>query len=305
MAAFPDNNTTRIPYNIAEITALFRQILNNNTTAESGEWLHTIIDNSDTSFNLQQAFTQLPRKTGKRVLTVTNEQVQVVNNLVSGFLLEGWTADRLGRVFLLLQLNRENKEAYTAKIESLFKGAEINEQVALYSALPLFYYPQHWTKHCAEGIRSNMAIVLEAIMYHNPYPAAYLDGPGWNQMILKAFFTEKQVQKIAGLDERANPDLAAMLLNYAHERWAAHRTVHPLLWRCISGFISEKNFAGIQRIFNSENKTERAAAALACNNSAYLPAIALLNAHPTLKNLIASGQITWDAIAQNQINHSF
>lgn len=305
MAAFAGkDNVTSIDHRLPELKALVAQMLYDNITLESQEWLNTTFNHSNILFDLQAAFTQMPRKTGKRILTLKKEQIEIADQMLP-FPLEKWTVDRLGRVFLLLHVDPQDKASYTRKIESLFIGAEINESVALYSALPLLYYPNHWIKYCAEGIRSNIAVVLESIMYENPYPAAYLDEPAWNQMILKAFFTEKQVQRIEGLDARCNADLVTMLMNYAHERWAAHRTVDPMLWRCTSNHITEKNFEDIQNVFASENKTEVAAVALACSKSTYPPAIALLTQHPVLKNGIVSGQITWNTIAERQIIHSF
>ncbi|GAA4340928.1 hypothetical protein GCM10023184_38970 [Flaviaesturariibacter amylovorans] len=129
---------------------------------------------------------------------------------------------------------------------------------------------------CAEGIRSNIGDVLQAIMCNNPYPSENLEEAAWNQMVLKAFFTEKPVEQIIGLDERANRELAKILSDYAHERWAAHRPVNPLLWRCVGPFIDEKIFPDIEKIARSEQPLEREAALLACSRSNYAPAQALL-----------------------------
>ena len=156
--------------------------------------------------------------------------------------------DRLCRVWLLLHINSSDKDKYFHTIENLFLAAEMHEQVALYSALPVLAYPQHWRKRCAEGIRSNIGDVLLSIMCHNTYPSEQLDDAAWNQMVLKAFFTEKPVHQIIGLDERANKELSMILSDYAHERWAAHRTVNPLLWRCAGAFIDENLFSDMERV---------------------------------------------------------
>ncbi len=39
--------------------------------------------------------------------------------------------------------------------------------------------------------------------------------PAWNQLVLKAFFTEKPIQQIIGLDERANEKLASTAYDFA------------------------------------------------------------------------------------------
>jgi len=116
----------------------------------------------------------------------------------------------------------------------------MNELVALYSSLPVLAYPEEWKMLCADGIRSNIATVLEAIMLDNPYPAAYLDEAAWNQMVLKAFFTEKDIDRIVGLNQRNNKQLAATLFDYAQERIAADREVNNKLWSLVEKFSQSK-----------------------------------------------------------------
>jgi hypothetical protein len=168
----------------------------------------------------------------------------------------------------------------------------------LYSSLPLMAYPESWRRRCAEGIRSNIGQVLEAIICNNPYPSEYLDEPAWNQLVLKAIFTEKPVLEIIGLKKRMNRNLAQSLSDYAHERWAARRPVNPLLWICVSPFIREDNFSDIQRVLKSEDAVERDAAALACYESAYEPARRLVEQNPELKSNIEKGRISWTGVAE-------
>jgi len=89
---------------------------------------------------------------------------------------------------------------------------------------------------------------------------------------LKAFFTEKQVQLIIGLDARANKELAYTLADYAKERWAAGRKVNPMLWRLVGKFIDEKLFNDILIGLTHNDVTEKNAIALAVKESSYQPA---------------------------------
>lgn len=57
-------------------------------------------------------------------------------------------------------------------------------------------------------------------------------------MVLKALFIGSRLAPIKGLDERANPELAQILREYAHERWSAGRPVNPELWRCVGPFAT-------------------------------------------------------------------
>jgi hypothetical protein len=174
----------------------------------------------------------LPLKTGKATINFSQEENENIQSIRPGFIISGWPIDRLARVWLLMHIDPTDKEKYFRHIENLFLSGEMNELVALYSALPVLAYPEMWTKRCAEGIRNNIGDVLLSIMCNNPYPSENLDEPAWNQLVLKAFFTDKPIEQIIGLDKRANEKLAMTLYDYAHERLSAHRTVNPILLRC-------------------------------------------------------------------------
>jgi hypothetical protein len=225
--------------NTAELKTILSDIIKENITDNAWVWLKAEIDKSN-SFGINTAFGKMPRKTGKTVIKTSSSQQELLNSVRPGFTVENWTADKLCRVWLLIEYKEADKDKYFKTLETLFSVAEMNEQVALYSALPLLPYPELWVKRCAEGIRSNIGTVLEAIMYNNPYPAENLNEAAWNQMILKAFFTEKQIEKIYGLDDRANEELARILIDYAKERYAAGREVNAMLWYLVKKFVSEE-----------------------------------------------------------------
>jgi hypothetical protein len=274
---------------VKEIKSILKEILQANTTPEVFAWLE-----EDRPLNL--AFMLLPRKTGKAVINVKPDQSKQIAEAMPGFSVDGWTVDRLGRAYLLMNLNASDKDTYFIHIETLFLAAEMGEQIALYSTLPLLAYPEIWIKRCSEGIRSNIANVLEAIMYGNPYPSQSLDQDAWNQLVLKAFFTDKQIGKVTGLDARANKELAYILSDYAHERWAASREVNPNLWRLVGPFIDDKLFADIQRLFDDGKLVDRKAGALAISASNYQPAKALLNKYPELIIAIENKNLSWDTL---------
>jgi hypothetical protein len=259
-------------YDVVGMKDLLWEFIVTNTTAETQEWLQKMGDTQNGAANFNTAFILIPRKTGKAIIQLSHKQKEKLAAIRNDFSVIGWSVDRLCRLWLLLQLDDTDRDKYFRTIENLFLSAEMNELVALYSALPLLAYPEMWIKRCAEGIRSNIAGVLEAIMLHNPYPAENLEQNAWNQMVLKAFFTEKQVQLIIGLDARANKELAYTLADYAKERWAAGRKVNPMLWRLVGKFIDEKLFNDILIGLTHNDVTEKNAIALAVKESSYQPA---------------------------------
>jgi hypothetical protein len=292
-------------YNFDDLNAFLKGVLRKNLAPPAWTWLENegvaVREKGDTvKFNI--AFVAMPRRTAKDAIALSAEEQDQLRKLRSDFSITGWTAERLGRTWLLLQLQPRDKEKYIQVIENLFLAGEMSELVALYGSLPLLAYPESWRKRCAEGIRSNIGQVLEAVICRNPYPLEQLDEAAWNQLVLKALFTDKPILEIAGLRQRVNHNLARALSDYAHERWAAHRPVNPLLWICVSPFINEGNFSDIQRIFTSKDPLEREAAALVCSESLYLPAKRLLEQNGLLKTGIEKGNITWDSIAKKSEN---
>src|SRR5699024_10958728 len=175
-------------------------------------------------------------------------------------------------------------------IESLFRSAEMNEQVALYGSLPLLAYSEAFRKRTAEGLRTNIDRVFEAIALDNPYPSEYLEEAAWNQLVLKSFFMDIAINRIMGLDKRANQTLAHILSDYAHERWAAGRSVNPLLWRPVAPFIDENILPDIERLFESEKEAERKAAALASSQSTFQPTKELLKQNPILQTEVEANK---------------
>jgi hypothetical protein len=287
-------------YDVKKLQVALATWLRRQLPADAWTWLEERASLVSKTENIQQfvvGFSAMPRKTGKQSLTLSEDEQTALQTIRPGLTVRHWTIDRLSRVWLMLSLDTTNRDQYIAAIEHLFPTAEMNELVALYSALPLLAYPAAWRARCAEGIRNNIGDVLESIMCDNPYAAENLDEPAWNQLVLKAIFTEKPIHRIMGLDARANQTLAYTLSDFAHERWAAHRRVPPLQWRCVGSFIDDRIFPDIQRIAYSEINAEREAAALACAQSSYKPARELVDKAVDLKAILDSG-MTWDKLAQ-------
>lgn len=290
-------------YQAEDLNTLFSNVVEQNVSPEIWKWLNEKIESANSSQSFNIAFVSTPRKTGKALISLSDELSAEIKLAGAGLRINGWTIDRLCRVWLLANKKHTDEEQYVQSIENLFLSAEVNELVALYSALPVLPYPERWARRCAEGIRSNIGAALEAIMCNNPYPAVWLDEPAWNQLVLKAFFTEKPVHQIIGLDLRANADLAKTLSDYAHERWAAQRPVNPQIWRSTGKFINADLFRDMERLFASEHDFDREAAALACSDSNYPPAQELLNKNPNIKSAITSGQLSWDILAEKMNNY--
>lgn len=285
--------------------AFLKKLLGSSTTDRGMEWvtqkMNQLASDSAKDKDLFLAFTAAPRFVGKEKLQLADAELEQANQIRKGFNPSRWTADQAARALLLLSLPAQDADAYVKKVETLFGTADMGELVALYGSLPLLPYAKRFTKRAAEGVRTNMGDVYEAVALENPYPADYMEEESWNQVVLKTLFVGKPLHRIYGIDERSNEELAHMLTDYAHERWAAGRPVSPELWRSVGPFIDETNLKDIQKLFSQPNELEREAAALACAESNYGPAKELLNAHPDLKSRVENGELNWSLIGSKAL----
>ena len=216
--------------------------------------------------------------------------------LHDGVHLAGWTRDQAARVLLLLA--RPSDDGFLPALDRLFAAADLAELVCLYQALPLLPFPERLTGRAAEGIRSNMLPVFKAVALGNPYPAGWLDEGAWNQMVLKAVFTSCPLGGIAGLDRRANPTLARMLVDYARERRAAGRPVAPDLWRPVGPFAAgESALRELRLELEGPDPARQGAAALALAASPDPAAPALLELRPGFAAEIREGRLSWETLA--------
>ena len=175
-----------------------------------------------------------PRRLGKADLELSEADRAAADAAYPGWDPSGWSVDGAARVAALLAYRGERPFAETFK--DLRRTADAAETIALYRGLPLYPNPDSLHFEVGEGLRSNLKPVFEAIAHANPFPRDHFDEHRWNHMILKALFVGSALAPVTGLDERANPELARILIDYANERWAAGRPVTEELWRPVRPF---------------------------------------------------------------------
>jgi hypothetical protein len=223
-----------------------------------------------------------------------------VNDLVAandarpGWDPRGWSLADAARILLLVEASRRDA-AFAAVFRDLCRTADVAEAIAFYRGLPLYARPGELEAQAAEGARSSMQSVFEAVAHRNPYPREQFDEQRWNHMILKALFIGSALAPVQGLDERSNPRLAAMLFDYAHERWAAGRAVSPELWRCVGPFADAGAIADMARLLEGSEQ-ERQAAVLALSANPHPEAKQLLKSNPDLARQATSGELTWERV---------
>ncbi len=278
-------------------SALLRGWLERQLPEAAFDWLAGQLEElqrESSDRKLHIALGMIPRRLGKDDLALSEADLKAAETARPGWDPRGWSVDEAARILVLLATADGD---FTERFTALCSSAEVGEAIALYRGLPLYPDPAALEDQAAEGLRSNMRAVFEAVAHRNPFPRERFDEDRWNQMVLKALFIGSTLHPIQGLDERANPALAEILIDYAHERWAAGRAVSPELWRCVGPFAVASLLPDLERALGGEDETERRAAALALASSPAAEARALLAGADEIAAEIESGALTWERLA--------
>ncbi|GAB2472989.1 hypothetical protein GCM10011375_27030 [Hymenobacter qilianensis] len=281
-----------------DYTSYLSAILAANQTEAGAAWLRKQIEQLHSEKAFYLAFSQVPRFVGKQPLHLTSDQLAEAAQLRAGFNPGLWTVDQAVRTLLLLQVPHHTSTEYSCLLKELFSVADLSELATLYAALPLLPYPESHRERAAEGVRTTMTSVFDAIALNNPYPHDYLPTQAWNQMVLKAVFNARPLHRIYGLDNRRNAALAHMLIDYAHERWAASRALTPEVWRLVGPYLTTDNMPDVERLFQSSNELENQAGALALAESNSPEIKDLLSQHSDIEMKIRNGDFTWQSIGE-------
>jgi hypothetical protein len=286
--------------NITKVIALLRAWVDRRSTADGQHWFDEQVaklSSAPTEKDVYLALGYVTRRLGKADLDLSQEDLTIAQAARPGWTPSDWSVDQASRVaFVLASFNGDDAN-FQARIEQLFRTADIGELIAFYRALPLYPAPKLHVARAREGARSGMQPIFEAVAHRNPYPREEFDENAWNHMVLKALFIGSKLDPIQGLDERANPRLMRMLCDYAHERWAAGRPVSPELWRCVGRFADDAALADLGRVLETGSLAERQAAALALTASISPRAGDLLARVPELARGAAAGKPDWAMIS--------
>ena len=281
--------------------------LSHRLSDEQRAWLKAqrqkiLKSNSDRELHITLGL--IPRRLGREDLNVSDCELNAADQAVRGWNPSAWSIDTAARVSVLCGIAEHDPDAFKATIVDLCRHADLAEGIALYSGIALYPHSESLDKLIGEGLRTNMRAVFEAIAHNNPYPAAHFDENRWNHMVLKALFIDSTLAPIQGLDKRANAELATVLCDYAHERWAAARPVTVELWRCVGPFATGSMIDDLQRVAESKMKIEHKAGALALSQCQDQKAQEILSSYPQTASLIANGSLTWDAISMELLQQS-
>ena len=238
-----------------------------------------------------------PRRLGKADLALPVAELARAEALRPGLDLTDWSIDQLARVALMAASHAGNGAAFASRFDNFCATAEINELIALCRGLPVYPDPALIEPRAREAVRSGMKPVFEAVAHRNPYPREAFSEDAWNQMVVKAFFIGSTLWPIQGLDERANPRLARMLVGLAQERWAAQRAVSGEVWRCVAPHADDEGIAALAHGWTSGNDKERLAIALALRTAPQIQIDLPADELARLQTKLVSEKINWPDLA--------
>jgi hypothetical protein len=238
-----------------------------------------------------------PRRLGKADLSLSEAELARAEALRPGLDPSDWSIDQLARIALMTASHAGDDAAFASRFDSFCATAEINELIALCRGLPVYPNAALIEPRAREAVRSGMKPVFEAVAHRNPYPRETFAEDAWNQMVVKAFFMGSTLWPIQGLDDRANPRLARMLVGLAQERWAAQRPVSGEVWRCVAPYADGEGVEALTHGWHAGNDKERLAIALALRTAPQirtdLPADEIAN----FQTRLASERMSWRDLA--------
>jgi hypothetical protein len=238
-----------------------------------------------------------PRRLGKADLALPVSELGRAEALRPSLDLSDWSVDQLARVALMVASHAGDDAVFAARFDGFCATAEINELIALCRGLPVYPNPALIEPRAREAVRSGMKPVFEAVAHRNPYPCETFAEEAWNQMVVKAFFMGSTLWPIQGLDERANPRLARMLVGLAQERWAAQRPVSGEVWRCVAPHADGECIAALMHGWNTGNDSERLAIALALQTAPQIRINLPADELARLQARVISEKINWPDLA--------
>ena len=211
------------------------------------------------------AYAGASRRLGKQALALEAAEQEAARAVDEALPLEHWGLDEAARALLLLHVADLPEDAFVERALACYDKGDSREQESWLRGLAVLPFPERFVMTAVDACRTNIIPVFEAVACENPYPWRHFAELNFNQMVLKALFNSIALERIVGLTQRRNPDLARMADDYVSEREAAGRVVPADIWLVIAPFAGPEALERVYRYLAHEGAPHRywAAQALA------------------------------------------
>ncbi|MGB5359303.1 MAG: EboA domain-containing protein [Eudoraea sp.] len=269
------------------------EILGHSVSEETLTWIENKLDLIIKSKSAKELYLTYSLLAGK-IDSAKKPRIEGINQELKEYLI-AQNADllQIARIYLLNRVLESDLAYFSGKVANLIQVADTSELETFLKFLILLPNAGDFNQAGVEALRTNIGIIFDAIALNNPYPSIYFNDQQWNQMYLKAAFMQRNLGEIVDVEKRANSDLARIISDYAHERWAASRDIDPMFWRPVTGFLEGVLLKDMDHLFKSKDIIENRAAALCCYYSQQPEANKLLDNYPDLNEKVANKAVTW------------
>jgi hypothetical protein len=170
-------------------------------------------------------------------------------------LTEHWTVDEAARATLLTALPLTGR-ALADEVTRLHRHGDPAERRAVLRTLPLLGLGDLALPLVRDDLRGNDTTLIEAAL--GPYAVAYLPDAEYRQAVLKCVFCQIPLDRVHGLDTRADRELARMLADFAQERIVAGRDVPQDVWPVVRAFpdVITEELAVVEKQLKHDLKEE-------------------------------------------------
>lgn len=287
---------------VSAVATCLHQWLEQRLSAEQSTWFNqrlSLLQDSPTDRDLHITLGLIPRKLGHDDLDLNAQQIaEARQSCAVNWDPCEWTIDNAARCLVLITIATTHPTRFHPLFNELCATAELNEAIAFYRCIAVLPAHAALDQPIGTGLRTHIRAIFESIAHRNPYPAANFDQHRWNHMVLKALFIDSQLWPIQGLEQRANAELASILCDYAHERWAAKRRVTPELWRCVGPHAKGAMLDDLYRVIQSQHAIDQQAGLLALMSAPGIDQQQVRTEHSALVATIEQEGITWESIGQ-------
>ncbi len=182
---------------------------------------------------IRHAMADIGRVVGKKPLIAGfgERDTATLDGVYGPMRVGGWRADEAARAWLLATVADRDETPH----ETLFGLYDLGDTDTRVGALhALNFVAEADTDRGLELVldagRTYLDPLLTAAWCDNPFSAKYMSDEAYRSAVLKALFCNVSVDGFLGLEERADPELAKSLYDYADEREAAGRHVPAAVW---------------------------------------------------------------------------